>query len=250
MRKIKQAFNSLVQAVKETSTEAVASVRQIVSNEVETFVEKNKTKRGLMIQITEKVPFKNTGEIVILPKGANITIENTIKKVGCGIEWDEVKVGRDFDADVSCLLVREDVTKNEAIYYGALKSKCGNVQHTGDNLTGADDAVAGVAVNEDDETIYLDLEHLPTDIIKVVFFVNIYDAKNKNQNFGTTSTMQARLYDGETAHIFMEADLMEDNATHTSMIIGEFYRRDNNWKYKNMAQGGNQTLTEFMNSYK
>lgn len=253
--KIKNAASALSAAVMDAGEEVVANARTKVADEIDSFVNKNKT-GSKMIEVTDKVPFKEEGTIVVLEKGANLTVETATTKVGCGIEWDEVKTGTDFDADVSCLLIKTDTTQNELIYYGSpkrdgeLASTCGSVVHTGDNTTGADDAVAGVAVNEDDETIYVDLAKLPADVQKVVFFVNIYQAAAKKQNFGTTGTMQARLYDGETAKVFMEADLMEDNATETSMIIGEFYRKDAGWKYKNMAQGGKQSLTDFANNYK
>jgi len=257
MKKITKALKNLGSAIASTGKEVAQEARTTLADGVESFVNNNKSLKGhKMIEIIEKVPFKNENEIVVLEKGANLTVAAETTKVGCGIEWDEVTTGVDFDADVSCLLVKEDTSKNELIYYGTNKvngeiaSSCGSVLHTGDNLTGADDAVEGVAVNEDDETIYVDLAKLPADVKKVVFFVNIYGAENKKQNFGTTGTMGARLYDGATAHIFMEADLMEDNATQTSMIIGEFYRKDAGFKYKNMAQGGKQTLTEFANSYK
>ena len=252
MKKIFKAGRALLDAVKETASDVAEEAKTKVADEISSFVDKNKTntKERKTMKITEKVPFKADGAIVILEKGANISIAAAIATVACGIEWDEVTTGADFDADVSCILVNTDKSKNEMIYYGKLESDCKSALHTGDNLTGADDAVAGVAVNEDDETIGLNLSTLDTSIEKVVFFANIHKAADKGQNFGTTGTMRARLYDAETAEVFMEADLMEDNATQTSIVIGEFYRKDGAWKYKNMAQGGKQTLQEFADSYK
>ncbi len=250
MNKIFKAGRALLDAVKETAEDAAVAAKTRAADEVASFVDKNKTKERESMKITEKVPFKADGAIVILEKGANIAVASTITSVACGIEWDEVTTGADFDADVSCILVNTDKSKNEMIYYGALESKCKSVLHTGDNLTGADDAVEGVDVNEDDETLGVNLSTLDASVEKVVFFANIHQAAEKNQNFGTTGTMRARLYDAVTAEVFMEADLMEDNATQTSIVIGEFYRKDGAWKYKNMAQGGKQTLQEFANSYK
>ena len=206
-------------------------------------------KKLTSIVVADKpVPSVVAGAVVVLEKGANIAIEDTINSIGCGIEWDEVTTGVGFDADVSCLLVDND-GPNELVYYGNLKSKTDAVLHTGDNLTGADDAISGVAVNEDDETIFVQLTDLPDSVDKVIFFVNIHDAASKGQNFGTSGAMQARLYDIDTGNVFMTADLMEDNATQTSMVVGEFYRRNGSWKYKNMAQGGKQTIQDFTSSY-
>ena len=260
MQKIKKALKALKDAVTETAEEAVDSAKTAMANEVSSFVDKNKTEKResnmSQIVVTDKVPFKDAGEIVVLEKGANIAVAAALTTVAIGLEWDETAPGQpEFDGDVSALIVRADKSKNELVYYGStvggkIQSKCGHVIHTGDNLTGADDAVAGVAVNEDDETMVVDLTKLDTDIEKVVFFVNIHGAAQKNQNFGSSGAVGARLYDNETAHIFVEADLMEDNATDTSMVVGEFYRKDGAWKYKNLAQGGKLTLQEFANSYK
>ena len=46
----------------------------------------------------------------------------------------------------------------------------------GDNLTGDGDG--------DDEQILVDLERLPLEYNKIVFVVNIYKAKERNQDFG------------------------------------------------------------------
>jgi len=248
--RLKNSISSAVTSALKVGSSKVDATLNNMADAVDSANNSMKSKGNRMIEVTSKVPFKDNGEIVVLEKGANITVATELKKVACGIEWDEVKTGPDFDADVSCLIIREDTSKNELVYYGQLTSKCGAIEHTGDNLTGADDAVEGVAVNEDDETIVVDLTKLTTDTTKVVFFTNIHAASSRNQNFGTTGTMGARLYNADDAHIFMEADLMEDNATQTSIIIGEFYRKDAGWKYKNMAQGGKQELSDFANSYK
>ena len=63
------------------------------------------------------------------------------------------------------------------IYFGNLKSRCGGVVHTGDNLTGEGDG--------DDEQILIDLAKVPAQINKLVFVVNIYDCVRRKQDFGS-----------------------------------------------------------------
>lgn len=247
-----KAGSNLLKAITGTVDDTYTEAKNGVIDELENVIKNNKKGRRKMSKIIvadKAAPHKEEGvEIVVLEKGANIKIDDAIEGVSCGIEWDEVTTGADFDADVSCLLVK-DGAQNELIYHGKLESDCGNILHTGDNLTGADDAVEGVDVEEDDETIMTQLNALDANVQKVIFFVNVYNAAAKKQNFGTSGTMLVRLYDSKTGNIFMEADLMEDNATQTSMIVGEFYRKGDSWKYKNMAQGGKQTISEFANSY-
>ncbi len=267
MYKILNAARNLVDAVQQTAEETTTSLKADLLGRAESFIAKQKGKPMIIDNSTKlgdievndiPVPSKEEGEIVVLEKGANLNLSDELVNtpIGCSIEWDEVKFGHEFDVDVSCLLVAHD-GPNELVYFGTkhpsgkLMSKCESVLHTGDNLTGADDAVEGVAVNEDDETIFVKLSQLPTSVDKVVFLVNIYNAEIKGQTFGTTSTMQARLYDVPTGHIFMEANLMENNAINRSMIIGEFYRNEGGWKYKNIALGsGNSSLQALVDAYK
>lgn len=115
MDKIFKAGRALLDAVKETAEDAAVAAKTRAADEVASFVDKNKTKERESMKITEKVPFKADGAIVILEKGANIAVASTITSVACGIEWDEVTTGADFDADVSCILVNTDKSKNEMI---------------------------------------------------------------------------------------------------------------------------------------
>ena len=193
MKKIFNAFKALGNAVIETADEAADAAKTAVADEISEFTDKNKTKKRennmSTIVVTPKVPYKEAGEIVVLAKGANLEVSTAITTVCIGIEWNETPEGQpEFDGDVSCLIVRKDKKQNELVYYGSkvngeIQSKCGHIIHTGDNLTGADDAVPGVDVNEDDETMVLELAELDAEVEKVVMFVNIHDAKARKQNF-------------------------------------------------------------------
>ena len=78
------------------------------------------------------------------------------------------------DCDASAILLDQNgklTAKDRLIYFGNLKSRCGSVAHTGDNLTGAGEG--------DDEQILVDLSKVPSDVHKIVFVVNIYDCKGE-----------------------------------------------------------------------
>src|SRR5665811_1787971 len=120
-----------------------------------------------------------------LQKGQRISLtkENPgLKKAMVGLGWDAVQKPSkgllgglfgakqaDIDCDASVLMLDEKDKlrgKENLVYFGNLKSKCGSIQHMGDNLTGDGDG--------DDEQIMVDLSSLPQNIVKLVFVVNIY----------------------------------------------------------------------------
>ena len=123
---------------------------------------------------------------VSLQKGQKIDLTKTnpgLKNVTVGLGWDAQKAkgfglfgGGTIDCDASVLLLKEGDKLSETVYFGKLKSKNGSVRHSGDNLTGEGDG--------DDEQVFVDLQSVPADIQKLVFLVNIYQAKQRNQDFG------------------------------------------------------------------
>ena len=87
--------------------------------------------------------------------------------------------GAAIDCDASVLLLDEKgklVSKQHVIYFGNKTSQDGSVVHSGDNLTGDGDG--------DDEVINVNLSAISPAVHKLVFIVNIYQAKQRKQDFG------------------------------------------------------------------
>lgn len=115
----------------------------------------------------------------------------------------------------------------------------GAVTHSGDELTGAADG--------DDETISVYLDKLPADVNKIVFYVNIFDAVNKKQNFGQIKDAGIRVYDGTDSNNttpMAHFDLTEDFSAYTAVSPGYIYRYQNTWKFKALGKGTNGTISE------
>ncbi len=173
---------------------------------------------------------------ISLQKGANVSLEKTspgIQKISIGLGWDERSTdGLDFDLDASAFLlgaegkVRGD---SDFIFFNQLKSTCGSVEHTGDNLTGDGDG--------DDETILVDLSKIPPVVEKVSFTVTIHDAENRKQNFGQVSNAFIRIVNSANNEEIVRYDLTEDFSTETALIFGEMYRNNNEWKFRAVGQG-------------
>lgn len=260
-KKIKDAAKGLVSAVVDTAEDTLKDAKSSVADGLNEFVSDNKTNKdpqgkgkkmntekieAIVVADKPKVTEDNV-KITVLAKGETVALP-AMNTVAVGIEWDEATSGPEIDMDVSCLLVRPGKT-NELVYFGMpqvngkLITKCGNVLHTGDNLTGADDAE-----DQDDETIFAQLNNLDADVTSISFFANIYQAVEKKQNFGTSGHMSVRAYDLDTGVVFMKANLGVENSTDISMVVGEFRRTTDGWEYVSQAAGGNLSMQQWVDS--
>ena len=147
--------------------------------------------------------------------------------------WDaRATDGVDFDLDASAFLLgASGKARSDAdfIFYNQLKSACGSVQHTGDNLTGAGEG--------DDEVIMIDLGRIPAEVQKVAFTVTIHEAEQRRQNFGQVMNAYIRIVNAETQVEIARYDLAEDASTETAMIFGELYRHSGEWRFSAVGQG-------------
>lgn len=173
---------------------------------------------------------------VSLSKGQNVSLSKTdphLNKVLIGLGWDARSTdGADFDLDASVFLTGENgkvISDNHFVFYNNLRSPCGSVEHTGDNLTGDGDG--------DDESIIVDLTAVPANIKSIFITVTIHDAEARRQNFGQVSDAFIRLVNHETNDEVVRFDLSEDYSTETAMVFGEVYRYNSEWKFRAIGQG-------------
>jgi tellurium resistance protein TerD len=173
---------------------------------------------------------------ISLNKGGRLSLSKedpSLKKVMVGLGWDaRVTDGAAFDLDASAFLLGAgDKARSDAdfIFYNQLKSACGSVQHTGDNLTGDSEG--------DDEVIMVDLTAVPAEVQKIAFTVTIHEAEQRRQNFGQVSNSYIRLVNADTTVEIARYDLAEDASTETAMIFGELYRHGAEWRFSAVGQG-------------
>lgn len=173
---------------------------------------------------------------VSLSKGGNISLSQQnpgLVRIQVGLGWDTRSTAGDaFDLDASAfLLASSGKVRNDEdfIFYNQLVSKCGAVQHTGDNRDGQGDG--------DDEAIKIDLERLPPQIVRIAVSVTIHDAQSRRQNFGQVSNAFMRIVNDDTQVEIARFDLSEDFSTETAVIFGEIYRHGAEWKFKAVGQG-------------
>jgi tellurium resistance protein TerD len=173
---------------------------------------------------------------VSLQKGGNVSLTKEapgLAAVTVGLGWDtRATDGTDFDLDASVFMLGEDgkvLSDDSFIFYNNKKSACGNVEHLGDNRTGAGDG--------DDEQVKVNLAGLAETAKKLVFAVTIHDAEARKQNFGQVSNAYIRLVNSADGKEIARYDLSEDASVETAMLFGEIYRHNAEWKFKAVGQG-------------
>ena len=137
--------------------------------------------------------------MVNLTKGQNVNLAKGVQNVKVGLSWDaNDNSGNDFDLDVIAIELNDKNGKAVGddflvFYNSSCKTSDGKptdpnkaVVHSGDNRTGAGDG--------DDEVISVDFSKLDPRVNAILFVINIYDARNRNQNFGQVKNPKARLY--------------------------------------------------------
>lgn len=182
-----------------------------------------------------------------LQKGQRISLSKEapgLTKLICGLGWDVAKRSGgglfgtfsnapdyDLDASVICLDQNGRVKNNaNVIYFSNLSHSSGAITHLGDNLTGAGDG--------DDEQILIDLSRIPSEIVKLVFTVNIYDCMVRKQDFGQVQNAFVRLVNQSNNQELAKYNLSgSEYQGMTGMLMAEIYRHNDEWKMAAIGNG-------------
>lgn len=165
-----------------------------------------------------------------LVKGGRVSLtkENpNLNEIHVGLGWDvNKKSSSNFDLDASVFMLGEKGKvehRDNLVYFGNLNSSDGSIKHMGDNLTGDG--------NGDDEVIKVSLSKVSKNVQKIVFSVSIYQAKRKRQKFEEVQNAYIRIVDKKTNSELVRFNLTEDYSTARSVIVGELYRHNDEWKF-------------------
>ncbi|MNI13744.1 Stress response protein SCP2 [compost metagenome] len=183
---------------------------------------------------------------ISLVKGQKIDLTKGnagLSKITVGLGWDPAVIEKkgffgtkkeavNIDCDASAILLDENgrlSKEKNVIFFANLKSPCGSVHHTGDNLTGDGDG--------DDEQINVELSKVPSDVHRIVFVVNIYDCVNRKQDFGMVQSAFIRVFNSANNQELIKFNLTENYSGKTSLIVGEMYRHGGEWKFNAVGEG-------------
>lgn len=185
-----------------------------------------------------------------LQKGQKVNLTKSdgkkLTNIMVGLGWDAIEESekggffsrmfgggkKDFDCDASVFVCKGGklTSVDDVVYFGNLKHSSGALEHMGDNLTGEGDG--------DDEEIHVDLNKLPAEYDKLIFVVNIYQAVERKQNFGMIKNAFIRIVDADSNEELCRYNLSGgDYDGMLAMVVGEVYRRGNDWKFNAIGNG-------------
>ena len=123
--------------------------------------------------------------MINVSKGQKIDITKghiNVRHLLVGVGWQGSSGYLDLDTAAFLLGIDGKVASDdEFIFYGNLQHHTGCVEHKGDKLISNS--------NGDEEQIAVNLDKVPSAIDKIEFTMTIYDAKERNQNFGMVKKM-------------------------------------------------------------
>lgn len=182
--------------------------------------------------------------VTSLTKGGNVTLPEGVTGIRVGLSWEAPSEG--FDLDPWTFLLNDAgrvPSDRHFVFFNNPASPCGSVETSPDNREG------GTEGDEDDETVTANLSAVPAEIAKIVFIVNIYEARKRAQTFGDLDNAAIRLYDMDGTEL-ARYNLGEGDATvEASLIFGELYRHGGRWKFRAIAQGNANGPAELVREY-
>lgn len=179
-----------------------------------------------------------------LEKGQRINLEKNngskLTTVCVGVNWGAIQKKGWFgmtrteavDLDASCAEFDAEGNIIDRVWFRHLGSNDGAIKHSGDDRTGDTDGDDGL----DNEVITVDLTKLNPKTDKIAFVLNSF----QQQDFKTIPFASIRIYEGTPTvvkEVFATYDVANDPtfAGNVSMVMGIFYKRNGEWKFKLLA---------------
>lgn len=186
-----------------------------------------KKNEGISLSKTTNAPL----ETIVMGLGWDAFVIKE-EKVGGFFGFGKSKVGQvkkipmDVDLDASCLLLDGSGQVIDVIYFGSpeLRSRCGNVIHTGDNQTGDGDG--------DDEQIKVNLAKLSPNIKHVVFTVNAYTS---SVSFNNVENAFCRIFNDADGKEMVRTEL-DASGNHNAIVMAEIRKVNGEWEFKSLLE--------------
>lgn len=174
-----------------------------------------------------------------LEKGQRINLEKSngskLQNICVGVNWGAIEKKGLFgtkkeavDLDASCAVYDDKKNHIDSVNFRKLISNDRAIKHSGDDLTGDLNGDDGL----DNEVITLDFSQLSPAANHVAFFINSF----RGQDFKDIPFASIRIYEGTPTKVsqeFARFDVANDAtfAGNVSMVLGVFYKRNEEWKF-------------------
>lgn len=184
------------------------------------------------------------GKGVILKKGQKVALSNngtTLKNIRVCLGWDVLN--QDVDLDASAFMLGADnriIGDDWFVFYGQPQSPDGSVNHSGDSQGQGEG---------DDEIISIALDRVNQSVNKITFVVTIDEALERGFNFSMVSNAYVRVVNTDTNVEIARFTLSEYYNNVTSMVIGELYKHNGQWKFNPVGDGVAKDLAGLCEMY-
>lgn len=174
------------------------------------------------------------GSGVFLKKGQKVAIAGSnnqpLARIRVCLGWDRLNQACDLDASAFMLDANNRIVGDEwFVFYGQPASPDNSVVHSGDCVDGAKTG--------DDEIIEINLQTVNPNVQKIAFVVTINEALEQGLNFSMVSNAYVRIVDAMTNAEINRFNLTDYYANVTSMVVGEVYRYNGQWKFNAVGDG-------------
>jgi tellurium resistance protein TerD len=140
--------------------------------------------------------------------------------------WNAKNPACDLDASAFLLAGNNKVVGDEwFVFYGQEQSPDGSVVHRGESAGGVG------------ETLAVDLGRMDARVKKIVFIITINEALKQGLNFGMVSDAYIQLLSPAAGKGILHFELEEYYSNVTSMMVGELYERNGEWKFHAIGNG-------------
>ncbi len=175
------------------------------------------------------------GQRISLEKEAGHSLSRVVMGLGWGMKQVQSKGFLGFgggtrqeavDLDASCLLFDSSLNLADTVWFRQLASKCGSIQHSGDDRSGGGDAGA------DNERISIDLGRVPAGVQALIFTVNSFSG----ESFAGIPNAFCRLVDQASGNEVARFELSLTGGGRTGLIMTKLYWHDNEWKMQAIGE--------------
>lgn len=221
--------------------EAKSNIKPTISSEVKinTPLEVNlNMEKKKSIDVTKSIKLKKGQKLSLNENAKNLS------KLIVTLDYNIMAKGNiEFDLDACIFMVdtNNKTAEKDFIFYENTQSTCGGVAIKKDHNTYLKDAY--------NESIQLDLNLIPMHIQKLAFTVTVYEASQRNQNFGQVSDGYFRIISADTKQEILSYKFNEDLSIETAVVVAEIYRYKNDWKINSIGSGFRGGLEALCSNY-
>lgn len=195
--------------------------------------------------VQQRASQRQFGNGVSLVKGQKTSLtklNQNLNNIEVCLGWDVKNQVLDLDTEVFMLGANGKVINDDwFVFYNKTSSPDGSVIHIGDSRDGAGSG--------DDEIIKISLSRVSSQVDKMVVIVTINEALENGYNFSMVDNAYIRIIDKSTNNELVKFMLSEYYQNVTSMIVGELYRRNNEWRFNAVGDGVSKDLAGLCTMY-